>query len=280
MDNKLNQRIKQIRKEHGFKSQQSFADALCVNLANVKSWEKENNPVLPRLDTLLDMCALFDCDLDYLTGKIEQPTHDIQFVHDCTGLSTEAIRKLMQHKDIIMDSSLSDIIEHKDSERLLRALSLAADEDEIAWLNLDQIPGNISSQYADNPISFSAGIGSDIADYLASQELSFIIRSVREQREKQKDNSNLTNWMDLIGKRYAIHEAINKRNEMVIQLEKDCEGLKVAYFEQSSQEKAEKIEADRTQLENLLERIKRASFSEWKRGDLEKEYFEIYGEEE
>lgn len=280
MDKKLNHRIKEIRKEHGFKSQQSFADALNVNLANVKSWEKERNPVLPRLDTLLDMCTLFDCDLDYLTGRIEHPTHDIQFIHDCTGLSTEAIRKLMQQKKKILDSTFSEIIVHKDSERLLRALTIASDEDEISWHNLGQIP----NKYSESPINYSDGIGSDIADYLASQELGLIIRSVREEREKekaeQKADSNNHHWMDLFGGNGELLEAKDKREKMIAKLEKDCEELFSAYFEQNTTDKAEKIEMYRTQLENLLERVKKCSFSEWKRGEIEKEYFEIYGEEE
>ena len=124
MDNKLNLRIKKVRIEHGYKSQQSLADALQVDRSLVKSWESETRPVLPRLDNLLAMCKLFNCDLDYLVGNIEEPTHDIAFIHSVTGLSTAAIKKLQTYKhgsaEIIM---ISKIIEHDDLDYLLNRIN-------------------------------------------------------------------------------------------------------------------------------------------------------------
>lgn len=98
LDIKLNQRIKQIRLKYGYKSQQSFADALFVDRSLVKSWEREEKPVLPRLDNLLAMCDLFNCDLDYLIGRIEEPTHDIKTACELTGLSEEAVKRITAHK--------------------------------------------------------------------------------------------------------------------------------------------------------------------------------------
>lgn len=94
MDNELYKRFKEIRIKHGYKSQQALADALGMNLNNVKGWEKERKPVLPQLDSLLALCNLYDCDLDYLTGRIKEKTHDAHFIHEYTGLSEEAIKKV------------------------------------------------------------------------------------------------------------------------------------------------------------------------------------------
>ena len=91
MDKEISKQIKAIRVSHGFKSQQSFADALHVHLKTVQGWEKESNPILPDLDNLLSMCAVLDCDLDYLIGRIKEKTHDIKTVCGITGLSENAV---------------------------------------------------------------------------------------------------------------------------------------------------------------------------------------------
>lgn len=95
MDKELSTRIRGLRIAHGYKSQQALADALNVDRSVVKSWERNSKPVLPRLDNLFSMCELFHCDLDYLTGRIEESTHDIHFVHEYTRLSEAAIKKLV-----------------------------------------------------------------------------------------------------------------------------------------------------------------------------------------
>ena len=129
MDNILSNRIKRIRQEHGYKTQQAFADALFVDRSLVRSWENEKKPVLPRLDNLLAMCKLFDCDLDYLIGRIDEPTHDIAFIHNETGLSTAAIKKLNAYghgsRSVMM---ISKIIEHNDLDYLLDRIYQLIDE--------------------------------------------------------------------------------------------------------------------------------------------------------
>lgn len=40
------------------------------------------------------LCEMFNVDFDYLTGKIDCKTHDLQFIHDYTGLSEESIKDL------------------------------------------------------------------------------------------------------------------------------------------------------------------------------------------
>lgn len=95
---KLPERIRKLREEHGFKTQQAFADALRVDRSVVKSWERFKKPVLPRLENLLSMCQLFECDLDYLIGSIEERTHDIKTACELTGLSTVAIERLQNSK--------------------------------------------------------------------------------------------------------------------------------------------------------------------------------------
>ena len=107
MANELAKRIKEIRIRHGYKSKQAFADALDTSLNNVKGWENEKKPVYPGTDKLLAMCDLFDCDLDYLTGRISETTHDIHFVSEYTGLSEKAIKKIGRRT--IIDDGVSAV---------------------------------------------------------------------------------------------------------------------------------------------------------------------------
>lgn len=107
MDTEISTRIKQIRIAHGFKTKQEFADALHVHLKTVQGWERENNPKLPDLDNLLEICSLLDCDLDYLVGRIETKKHDIQTVCEITGLSEKAVEKITSVKPY---RDLSDLL--------------------------------------------------------------------------------------------------------------------------------------------------------------------------
>lgn len=101
MDIKLYERIKELRKKHGFRSKRAFAEALNTNENNVKGWENAKKPVFPSLDKLVAMCELFDCDLDYLVGRREERTYDVKAIHDLTGLSAEAIEKILREKSTV-----------------------------------------------------------------------------------------------------------------------------------------------------------------------------------
>ncbi len=122
MDIKLASRIKELRKKHGFDTQQDFADALNVDRSLVKGWENEKKPVLPRLDNLLAMCDKFQCDLDHLVGRLPESTHDIHFVHEMTGLSESAIKKISGPQlNNTFSSLLSRLIESPYYENLITA---------------------------------------------------------------------------------------------------------------------------------------------------------------
>lgn len=55
----------------------------------------ENYP--KRISDILELCNALDCDLDYLFTDMQCQTHDVQFIHDYTGLSEDAINKLEYH---------------------------------------------------------------------------------------------------------------------------------------------------------------------------------------
>ena len=124
MDNRLPEKIKKLRKEHGYKSQYAFAQALHVHEKTVQYWE--TGKTVPELDSLIMISKLFNVDLDYLTEKIQEPTHDLQFICDNTGLSVDAVMALnhLNQVDPDMLKTLSQVICTRLFPKLLHALSV------------------------------------------------------------------------------------------------------------------------------------------------------------
>ena len=85
--------FKRARKNSGY-TQKSFSESFNISIETVKNWEQGRN--IPEMETLERLCNFFQCDIDYLLGNIECETHDKQFIHDQTGLSENAINKLLE----------------------------------------------------------------------------------------------------------------------------------------------------------------------------------------
>ena len=90
----LRRNLQKKRKEKGFKTQSAFAEALEVSVESVRNWEQGRT--LPELGTLFHICSLLDCDMDYLIGRLEVPTHDLAFIKTQTRLSEAAIKKILE----------------------------------------------------------------------------------------------------------------------------------------------------------------------------------------
>lgn len=73
-------------------TQDSFAEEFGVSVDTVKNWEQGR--VTPNVKTLIELCDFFECDMDYLFGTLDCKKHDIQFIHNETGLSETAIKEL------------------------------------------------------------------------------------------------------------------------------------------------------------------------------------------
>lgn len=94
-------RIRALRKEHGYKSQSSFADGLAVASPyevvgfkpdNIK--KRESHDVPYTIEELIEICELFNVDLDYLLGRQTEKRHEIKQLKELTGLSEEACEKI------------------------------------------------------------------------------------------------------------------------------------------------------------------------------------------
>lgn len=110
----FSERLINRRKECGYKTQYALAneynkrfpsnrknqkeenrDNTSGILGTIKHYENANHKGSPNLEIVVNLCELLDCDIDYLTGKIDCKKHDIQFIQDTTGLSENTIGNLM-----------------------------------------------------------------------------------------------------------------------------------------------------------------------------------------
>ena len=123
----LSEGLKRARKEAGY-TQESLAQAMDVHLKTIRNWEQ--GVATPSLDTLMSLADRYGCDLDYLTGRIDCHTHDLQFIHDQTGLSEKAIEKLQRvaftDRATGNAQALSFMIEDPDFSYLLALMSQTA----------------------------------------------------------------------------------------------------------------------------------------------------------
>lgn len=121
--------FKRARKKGGY-TQKSFAEEFNVSSETVKNWEQGRN--VPEIETLEKLCNFFQCDVDYLLGNMECETHDIQFIHDKTGLSGSAINKLLE-----LYNNAGSRIEIWDAESCLDIINkLLASEDFMRLIQL------------------------------------------------------------------------------------------------------------------------------------------------
>lgn len=88
--------FKKRRKEMGWKRQDQIADELEKNEYTIRNWEQGRN--IPEIKDLLNICDKLNCSLDYLFGRIECTTHNIQFISDETHLTEQSIKHLANNK--------------------------------------------------------------------------------------------------------------------------------------------------------------------------------------
>ena len=61
----IGERLAEIRKDHGEK-QGELAEALCVSLSTVRSWEQDKSA--PSYEVLAEICRRYQVSADYLLG--------------------------------------------------------------------------------------------------------------------------------------------------------------------------------------------------------------------
>ena len=77
-----------------------LAEKLHIKTVTVDKWTQ--GKTTPDFRTLCALCDIFECDLDYFTGRLDDThdikTHKVKFISDETGLSPKAINALIKFK--------------------------------------------------------------------------------------------------------------------------------------------------------------------------------------
>ena len=149
----------------------------------------------------MDLTELYHCDLDYLTGRLDQKTHDLQFIHDQTGLSEKAIEKLQ---------SLVTVPDWDQMERDLRESAPEIPEEKIHDSIQRQRESWETSIKRDYPEIISLLVEDMNAEYL----ISLITRRVKGYKPQRRSDRPLTHkeltqddlWIDLDGQRILTHK--------------------------------------------------------------------------
>lgn len=86
---KLGENIAEIR---GDFTQEEIAEKIGVSRKTISNWETARKQ--PRLQDLLSLCDVFQCDLDYMLGKKTFDNKEIEIACNYTGLSKKSVKKL------------------------------------------------------------------------------------------------------------------------------------------------------------------------------------------
>jgi len=194
----LKEGLKRARKEAGL-TQEGLAETMGVHIKTVMNWEQ--GIAEPSLGTLMDLTELYHCDLDYLTGRLDQKTHDLQFIHDQTGLSEKAIEKLQS------------FMTEPDWDQMEMDLRESAPE-----IPEEKIHDSIQRQresYQNSPArDYSQIISLIIEDLNSEYLLSLITKRVKGYKPQRRSDRPLTHkeltqddlWIDLDGQRILTHK--------------------------------------------------------------------------
>ena len=194
----LKEGLKRARKEAGL-TQADLAEKMGVHIKTVMNWEQ--GIAEPPLGTLMELTELYHCDLDYLTGRLDQKTHDLQFIHDQTGLSENAIEKLQ---------SLMTVPDWDQREKDLRESAPEIPEEKIHESIMRERERYETSIKRDYPEIISLLIEDLNSEYL----LSLITRRVKGYKPRSRSDRPLTHkeltqddlWIDLDGQRILTHK--------------------------------------------------------------------------
>ncbi len=80
-------KLKRAREIAGI-TQKQLADKINESLATVQNWEQDY--VIPRINTIIDLGKILDCDLDFLLGDQNEPRKEYAHISEMTGLSYDA----------------------------------------------------------------------------------------------------------------------------------------------------------------------------------------------
>ena len=121
----IGDRLREERLKNGF-TQEKLAELISVSRITVSAWER--GAYLPATEVLIKLCDLYHCDMDFLMCRMDNRTHDLQFIQDQTGLSEKSISVLIEWKDEegtekFWPKYLSSIIEDHRFSEIMKCIS-------------------------------------------------------------------------------------------------------------------------------------------------------------
>ena len=90
-------RLKHERKKFDMR-QEDLANRLGMTTATIRNWEQGRT--WPEMPDFIKLCELLECDADYLAGRIEQKTHDLNYLCTLTGLSERTASCILGEPEI------------------------------------------------------------------------------------------------------------------------------------------------------------------------------------
>lgn len=97
-------------------SQDSLASTIHIDRNTLSKIENGGYERLT-LKQIYDISEVLNCNVEFLTGEIEEPRLDNHFISEKTGLSGKSVRILLQYSDI-----LDKLLSHKDTPALLNRI--------------------------------------------------------------------------------------------------------------------------------------------------------------
>lgn len=92
---KMLSRLKQLKDENNY-TQEDLAVVLNTVRQTYSKYENGQSPIM--LDDAIKLCNFYDCDIGYLIGEYDTKKHIVADVCSVTGLSENAVEKLIQNK--------------------------------------------------------------------------------------------------------------------------------------------------------------------------------------
>lgn len=81
-------------------SQEALADTINVKRQTIIDWEKGNT--YPSIENLIQLCSVFNCNMDYLLGLVETPiTEPVSIAHYFSRISSKIIDYGLKNEDYL-----------------------------------------------------------------------------------------------------------------------------------------------------------------------------------
>lgn len=165
-------RLRDRRKLY-YKTQDLFSEALGVSIESVRNWEQGR--VVPEMGTIFKIAELLDCDIDYLTGRLTQTTHDLQYVCNYTGLTEDTIKRLSALPES-QKKLLCDFVEDPGFLSVTKDVDNLANKDSISKATADMIVSHLKRCLTDpNTISINTDLIEKSMLYTLSTKINNIL---------------------------------------------------------------------------------------------------------